>query len=81
MSRAAEPADPAERRRREASTRTLLGAAGVTTVAGVALAATGDASISRFLTLGGLALLVVGLHRFGRLGADPPREDGADARG
>lgn len=40
--------------------------------AGIALAAAGDEAIARWLTLGGLLVLVLGLHRFGRLGADPP---------
>lgn len=55
--------------RREATTRTLLGVAGTTTVIGLALAVAGDQSVSRWLTLGGLLGLIVGLHRYGRLGS------------
>jgi hypothetical protein len=60
-----------ERRKREANARTLLGTAAASLVIGLALAASGDASISRWLTLFGLFALAFGLHRFGRLGADP----------
>jgi hypothetical protein len=66
--------DPRERARHEAKTRTLLRIAGPSAAVGILLAAAGDESLARWLVLLGLVLLVVGLHRFGRLGADPPME-------
>jgi hypothetical protein len=62
---------PERSRPREASTRTLLKVATTTAVVGIALAASGDEDLARWLTLIGLVAMVVGLHRFGRLGADP----------
>jgi hypothetical protein len=38
---------------------------------GIALAATGESSPGSFVTLVGLAILVAGLHTFGRAGPDP----------
>lgn len=67
------PNEPA-RRPHEGSTRTLLRVGAVTTAVGIALAASGDPGLARWLVLGGLVLLVYGLHRFGRLGADEPIE-------
>lgn len=60
----------------EAKARTLLRVAGATTAVGILLASAGDESLARWLTLLGLSLLVFGLHRFGRLGADEPMELG-----
>jgi len=62
------------RRPSEAGTRTLLRVGAVTTVVGIALAASGDPGLARWLALGGIVLLVAGLHRFGRLGTDEPIE-------
>jgi hypothetical protein len=76
-----EPAPPRERTRgQEAKVRVLLRVAGTTTAVGILLAAAGDESLARWLTLVGLVLLVVGLHRLGRLGADPPLELDAPPR-
>lgn len=65
---------PERSKPREGATRTLLKVAGTTTVVGIALAASGDEDLARWLTLIGLIAMVVGLHRFGRLGADPALE-------
>lgn len=56
----------------EAKARTVLRVAGPTTALGILLASAGDPALARWLTVIGLGLLVVGLHRFGRLGADDP---------
>jgi hypothetical protein len=64
--------DPRSRARRAGSARTLLMVAGPFTAAGVALAAVGDAAIGRWLVVAGCLGLILGLHRYGRLGADPP---------
>ncbi|HEY8944353.1 MAG TPA: hypothetical protein VIM73_08825 [Polyangiaceae bacterium] len=60
-----------KRRADEARVRALLRVAGTSTGVGLLLAAAGDASLARWITVLGLVLLVVGLHRLGRLGADP----------
>ena len=57
---------------RERRTRGLTQLGACATALGIALAAAGDEDLSRWLTLGGVAAMVVALHRFGRLGADPP---------
>jgi hypothetical protein len=54
----------------EGSTRTLLKVGAVMTVSGILLAVADDEDVARWLTLAGIALLVYGLHRFGRLGND-----------
>lgn len=64
----------APRRPSEAGTRTLLRVGAVTAGVGIALAASGDPELARWLVLGGIVLLVFGLHRFGRLGTDEPIE-------
>jgi hypothetical protein len=51
--------------------------AGPLTAAGIGLAAVGDAAIGRWMVVVGVVGLIVGLHRYGRLGADPPLELGA----
>jgi len=66
--------DAGPRRPSEAGTRTLLRVGAVTTAVGLALAASGDPTLARWLVLGGIVLLVLGLHRFGRLGTDEPIE-------
>ena len=63
---------PRGKRPSESSARSLLEIGACTTAAGIALAVTGDNDVSRWLTVAGVLLLVVGLHRFGRLGGDPP---------
>jgi len=55
---------------REASARTLVKVGAVSAVSGIALAVADDEGIARWLTLAGVVLLVMGLHRFGRLGSD-----------
>jgi hypothetical protein len=49
------------------------------TVAGVALSLFGGGDFAAGMTLGGALLLLYGLHRLGRLGADPPAARVADA--
>jgi hypothetical protein len=66
--------DRSERARSAGNTRTLLMVVGPLTAAGIALAAVGDAAVGRWLVILGLLGLVVGLHRYGRLGADPPSQ-------
>lgn len=60
-------------RGRERQAGMLIRVGACASAAGIALAAAGDESIARWLTLGGLLVLVLGLHRFGRLGAERPR--------
>lgn len=62
------------RERRAGSVRTWLMVAGPFAAAGIALCAIGDAELGRWLVLLGAFGLIVGLHRYGRLGADPPLE-------
>lgn len=64
--------DPRTRAAAEGKARTLLRVAATTTVVGIFLAAAGDEDLSRWLTIAGIILLIVALHRFGRLGADEP---------
>jgi hypothetical protein len=52
--------------------------AGPFLAAGIALAAIGDAEIGRWLVVAGALGLLLGLHRYGRLGADPPIDFGTD---
>lgn len=54
----------------ESKTRTLILSGAVLTVFGIALSAAGDGSTARWLAIGGLLCLLIGLHRFGRLGPD-----------
>jgi hypothetical protein len=63
---------PARKQPSESRARSLLEIGSCTTAAGIALAVTGDNDVSRWLTVAGVLLLVLGLHRFGRLGSDPP---------
>jgi hypothetical protein len=58
-----------EQRKREASARTIIKVGAVAAVSGIALAVADDEDIARWLTLAGVVLLVMGLHRFGRLGS------------
>jgi hypothetical protein len=48
----------------------LVGAFG--TVAGVVLSLVAGGDVAATLTLVGAGMLLLGLHRLGRLGADPP---------
>lgn len=48
-----------------------VGAFGVTS--GIAASVLGLEDVGAVLTLAGLAMLLWGLHRLGRLGPDPPR--------
>lgn len=60
------------------SERRLLAAGATLTVFGIAMS-TGDlASLASVVTLGGLLLIIVGLHRFGRTGPDPSRIGAAE---
>jgi hypothetical protein len=49
-----------------------LGVGALGLVLGVVLGLLGQSDLSAALTLTGAALLLWGLHRLGRLGADPP---------
>jgi len=59
--------------RSESSARTLVKVGAVSAVSGIALAVADDEGVARWLTLAGVVLLVMGLHRFGRLGSDAPK--------
>jgi hypothetical protein len=48
----------------------LLKIGAVASATGIFFGAAGDDGLSRFVTLGGILTMIVGLHRFGRLGAD-----------
>ncbi len=65
---------------REHKARLLITTGAVAACVGIALAVAGDDELSRWLVLGGVAVLVLGLHRFGRLGADPPAETPSASR-
>lgn len=81
MTEKQEPAPVERARPRETSVRVLIKVAAVATTVGIALAVAGDNDIARWFVVVGLALLVVGLHRFGRLGADAPIDlSSSDAR-
>lgn len=69
-----EGANPRGRASEEGRARTFVRVAGVTAAVGIFLASAGDDGLARWLTLAGLVLLVVALHRFGRLGTDEPLE-------
>jgi hypothetical protein len=45
-------------------------------ISGIACSVLGAEDIGSMLTLAGLGMLLWGLHRLGRLGADPPRAKG-----
>ena len=53
----------------EKRTRVLIGAGSVLAVLGIAFAVNDD-DVGKWLTLAGVIALIVGLHRFGRLGTD-----------
>lgn len=61
----------AHRERRVAVAVQALTVGAFGTCAGIALSITGLENTGGVMTLSGLLLLVWGLHRFGRLGADP----------
>jgi len=54
------------------STETLIKAAGVCAAVGIGSSITEYADVGKWLTVAGVLLLIAGLHRFGRMGADPP---------
>jgi hypothetical protein len=60
-----------ERKVRLATGPLLVGAFG--TVIGIALSVVASGDIAATLTVVGAGMLLLGLHRLGRLGADPPR--------
>ena len=60
-----------ERRVRLATGPLLVGAFG--TVTGIVLSVVASGDVSATLTLVGAGMLLLGLHRLGRLGADPPQ--------
>jgi hypothetical protein len=53
----------------EKRTRVLIGVGSVLAVLGVAFSVNDD-DLGKWLALAGVIALIVGLHRFGRLGAD-----------
>lgn len=57
------------RGKEEKRTRVLISAGAVLAVLGVAFAVNDD-DVGKWLTLAGVIALIVGLHRFGRLGTD-----------
>jgi hypothetical protein len=61
-----------ERQRRSRLAARAIAGGAVGTASGVALSLLGFEGPGLVLTLGGALLLGWGLHRFGRLGADPP---------
>jgi hypothetical protein len=52
----------------------MLAAAATLTTFGIGLSAAENEDIGKWVTLTGLALLLYGLHRFGRTGPDEPIE-------
>jgi len=60
-----------ERRVRLATGPLVVGAFG--TVTGIVLSVVAGGDVSATLTLVGAGMLLLGLHRLGRLGADPPQ--------
>ena len=62
-----------QRRVRLATGPLLVGAFG--TVIGIALSVAEGGDVAATLTLVGAGMLLLGLHRLGRLGADPPRSE------
>ena len=60
------------------SERRLLAAGATLAVFGIAMSTGELASLASVLTLGGLLLVIVGLHRFGRTGPDPSRIGAAE---
>ena len=60
--------------------RRLLAAGATLAVFGIATSTGELSSLASVLTLGGLVLLMVGLHRFGRVGPDPAVTNGSSAK-
>jgi hypothetical protein len=75
MSRAA----PADRRQRVRLAQRAIVAGAIGTASGVIVSLLGAEGAGMPLTLGSALLLGWGLHRFGRLGADPPGWSDSDA--
>ncbi|MFO7180220.1 MAG: hypothetical protein DIU78_016085 [Pseudomonadota bacterium] len=72
--------DPAPLARRVRDTRRFLAGAAVVTVAGITLVVQDETGLGRWLVVFGMIALVVGLHRFGRLGPDPEEPSPPAAR-
>jgi len=53
------------------STETLIKAAAIGAAVGIAASITEEADYGKWLAVAGVLLLIVGLHRFGRMGPDP----------
>lgn len=64
--------ESAERERQARLATGPLGMGALGLVLGVMLGLLGQSDLSAGLTLSGVGLLLWGLHRLGRLGADPP---------
>ena len=64
--------------RPEARSRSVLAAATATTLVGIALCTGDNQELGAWITLAGLLGLIYAVHRFGRLGPEPPLELGTD---
>jgi len=58
--------------RRESQSRSLLVGATIATLVGIALCAGDNQEFGSWVTLAGLFGLIFSVHRFGRLGPEPP---------
>lgn len=64
--------------RQEAQSRSLLVACSLATLVGIALCTGDTQELGAWITLAGLLGLIFSVHRFGRLGPEPPLELGQD---
>jgi hypothetical protein len=64
--------------RRESQSRSLLVACTITTLVGIALCTGDNQELGSWVTLAGLLGLIFSVHRFGRLGPEPPIERAGD---
>lgn len=60
--------------------RRLLAVGATLAVFGIAMSTGELSTLASVLALGGLVLLMVGLHRFGRVGPDPALANGSSAK-
>jgi hypothetical protein len=66
--------------RSESQGRSLLVACTTATLVGIALCTGDTQELGGWITLAGLLGLIFSVHRFGRLGPEPPLELGGDRR-
>ena len=64
--------------RSESKSRSVLAAAAAATLVGIALCIGENQALGAWVTLAGLLGLIYGVHRFGRLGPEPPLELSAE---